>query len=63
MHNQCASVSRKKRRGIERSEDDKLVIELIINKRFKEGFAFELLIVGVARIGEILFLRSEKEIE
>lgn len=61
MHNQCASVSRKKR--IERSEDGKLVIELVINKRFKEGFVFELLIVGVARIGEILFLRSEKEIE
>lgn len=45
------------------SEDGKLVIELVINKRFKGGFVFELLIVGVARIGEILFLRSEKEIE
>lgn len=44
-------------------EDGKLVIELVINKRLKEGFVFELLIVGVARIGEILFLRSEKEIE
>lgn len=44
-------------------EDGKLVIELVINKRFKKGFVFELLIVGVARIGEILFLRSEKEIE